>query len=164
MEESSTLLSNTGTVEQHQECTVDPIPSNNPITPDISSSLMLSSRLSTLKTFSVGILTVSDRAASNAYKNGDLSGPAVEQSLKAIVQTLNENNSQNLSFKINQRAIVPDDPVKIIDTLTSWSDGDDFLSPFIQPCDVILSSKFTSLEFLAAYFLMSLTLTSNMMM
>lgn len=60
---------------------------------------------------SFGVLTVSDRASQGAYKTGDLSGPAVVETLRS----LNSNISRIES------AIVPDDKTLIQDQLQSWA-------------------------------------------
>ncbi len=73
----------------------------------------------------IGILTVSDRAAAGEYETGDLSGPAVEQSLALNIGKLNTRRSQNdeTTAMINfiAKAIVPDDVDEIKKRLRSWT-------------------------------------------
>ena len=54
--------------------------------------------------FTLGILTVSDRAAANEYETGDLSGPAVEEAVVSTLKTLGDD----VSCTIVKKAIVPD--------------------------------------------------------
>ena len=71
----------------------------------------------------VGILTVSDRAAANQYESGDLSGPAVEQSIMQIVSSLNEEKTADrdlVACTVTEKTIVPDDSNIITQTLLSW--------------------------------------------
>lgn len=76
----------------------------------------------------IGILTVSDRAAAGEYETGDLSGPAVEQSLSSNMGKLNSRRSQSdeTTAMINfvAKAIVPDDVEDIKRHLLSWSGQD----------------------------------------
>lgn len=72
-------------------------------------------------TLNVGILTVSDRASSNLYETGDLSGPAVQSSLLTELKSYNESYSSNHICNILQRFIVPDEISSISQTLTQWS-------------------------------------------
>jgi gephyrin len=91
----------------------------------------------------VGILTVSDRAATNSYIHGDLSGPAVERSIQAVFDTLNECNQQRLSYNIHHKDIVPDDEDQIVDKLIAWSDYDhpsQSSSTLSIKCDIILTT------------------------
>jgi len=73
----------------------------------------------------VGILTVSDRAAAGEYETGDLSGPAVEQSLATNLENLNSRRVQSdeTTAMINfvAKSIVPDDIEEIKHQLLSWS-------------------------------------------
>jgi len=70
----------------------------------------------------VGILTVSDRASKNEYTTGDLSGPAVEQSVKYNVDVLNGIGSAvAISCVVAEKSIVPDDVDEIGEVLKRWS-------------------------------------------
>lgn len=70
-------------------------------------------------TFTLGILTVSDRAAKNEYDTGDLSGPAVEDSVVSTVKALGEGK---VSCTISKRAIVPDNVYAIQNAIIDWCD------------------------------------------
>ena len=72
--------------------------------------------------FSLGILTVSDRASSGTYETGDLSGPAVSQAVDDTLKTL-----KGSGFGTSQvvTAIVPDDINAIQEKLKQWSDQED---------------------------------------
>ena len=76
----------------------------------------------------IGILTVSDRAAAGDYDTGDLSGPAVEQSLSSNMGKLNSRRAQldETTAMINfiAKAIVPDEAEEIKRTLLNWSKND----------------------------------------
>lgn len=65
----------------------------------------------------VGILTVSDRASKNQYKTGDLSGPAVAEAVRRVV----DDNSQ-LRVETST-AIVPDEAEAIQSQIRAWCDG-----------------------------------------
>lgn len=70
----------------------------------------------------IGVLTVSDRAFANAYETGDLSGPAVESVLVAIIEQMNLSfRDQNISISHIEKAIVPDEIPCITDILMRWS-------------------------------------------
>lgn len=73
----------------------------------------------------IGILTVSDRAAAGEYETGDLSGPAVEQSLASNMGKLNSRRAQldESTSMINfiAKAIVPDESEEIKRNLLNWS-------------------------------------------
>ena len=82
--------------------------------------------------FSLGVLTVSDRAFSGNYDTGDLSGPAVIETIQSILNNYNSNNdndntpgttspSTTLKMKIIETAIVQDEIKMIQDKLISWS-------------------------------------------
>ena len=83
--------------------------------------------------FSLGVLTVSDRAFSGNYDTGDLSGPAVIETIQSILNNYNNNNntpgttspSTTLKMKIIETAIVQDEIKLIQDKLISWSSSDD---------------------------------------
>lgn len=78
--------------------------------------------------FSLGVLTVSDRAFSGGYITGDLSGPAVVEAIESILkQSSNNNNNNNNNNNVVmmeriETAIVPDDMDAIQKTLIGWSD------------------------------------------
>lgn len=76
--------------------------------------------------FRVGILTISDRASSGEYATGDLSGPAVAESVSATVKSMIQMkaNDGTLEYKLVQSAIVPDDNDAIQGKLKEWSSGD----------------------------------------
>jgi gephyrin len=59
-------------------------------------------------TFSAAVLTVSDRASNGEYESGDLSGPAVQQSVKETVDSLSTSQTP-VNYTITSVAIVPDD-------------------------------------------------------
>ena len=70
----------------------------------------------------IGILTVSDRAAANAYESGDLSGPAVESTIRGIIDSLNVSFAdQVLTVNSFEKGIVPDEEDQIKDKLLHWS-------------------------------------------
>jgi gephyrin len=69
-------------------------------------------------TFSLGILTVSDRAAADQYETGDLSGPAVEDSVSSTLEAIGGTVSCNIVHK----AVVADDVQEIQTTLKDWGD------------------------------------------
>lgn len=70
----------------------------------------------------IAILTVSDRAASNSYKTGDLSGPAAEQAIVKIVNYLNTVFSeQKISVTNVEKDIVADEISDIKQKLLRWS-------------------------------------------
>lgn len=70
----------------------------------------------------IGVLTISDRSFTKQYETGDLSGPAVERTLKSTIERLNSLASNSLiSHDIVQRSIVPDELPVIAKTLQSWS-------------------------------------------
>ena len=77
--------------------------------------------------FSVGILTVSDRASTGDYKTGDLSGPAVAESVATSVKNMVHGRREGggtVEYKLVQSAIVPDDIQAIQGKLKEWSSGD----------------------------------------
>lgn len=70
----------------------------------------------------VGILTVSDRAANNAYESGDLSGPAVESTLKTQIERLNTSfPDRSVAISHVEKHIVADEFDDIKETLLRWS-------------------------------------------
>jgi len=73
----------------------------------------------------LGILTVSDRASANKYETGDLSGPAVERTVEALVSEINASFGVNVAFRVSHRAVVPDDIVQISLKLKSWAESHD---------------------------------------
>ena len=79
-----------------------------------------------LTSFTLGILTVSDRASKGQYETGDLSGPAVRDAVLDVIG--NASNTTKLSplmldpnTNIHMK-IVPDDINAIQDQLKDWSD------------------------------------------
>ena len=68
--------------------------------------------------FSLGILTVSDRASSGEYKTGDLSGPAVKDAVSKIVEAMGES----VTITKTEMAIVPDEIEAIEAKLKVWAD------------------------------------------
>jgi molybdopterin biosynthesis enzyme MoaB len=78
--------------------------------------------------FSLGVLTVSDRAFNGNYDTGDLSGPAVIETIQSILNNYNNNNTTGTSpttttikMKRIETAIVQDEIKMIQDTLINWS-------------------------------------------
>ena len=76
----------------------------------------------------VGILTVSDRAYKNTYETGDLSGPAVENTIIGLVNQMNsssfqetEDQQKTIVIQHIESAIVPDDVESIKEVLLRWS-------------------------------------------
>lgn len=70
----------------------------------------------------IAILTVSDRAAANAYSTGDLSGPAVNEAVTRQIQTINSNYGDNkITLSHVEKAIVPDEFDEIKRVLLEWS-------------------------------------------
>jgi molybdopterin adenylyltransferase len=71
--------------------------------------------------FTVGILTISDRAASGAYESGDLTGPAVAEAVDTVLKELKKQHANNtLDYQIVYRDIVPDDIQTIQAKLKEW--------------------------------------------
>ncbi len=71
---------------------------------------------------SIGILTVSDRAAANAYESGDLSGPMVESTLRGMIVSFNASfKDQELIVNNIVKDIVPDEKDQIEEMLLRWS-------------------------------------------
>jgi molybdopterin adenylyltransferase len=72
-------------------------------------------------TFTLAILTISDRAASGAYETGDLTGPAVAEAVATVVKELKEQNANStLSYQIVHQDIVPDAIPDIQNKLKDW--------------------------------------------
>mmetsp|Transcript_14949 Transcript_14949/g.27049 ORF Transcript_14949/g.27049 Transcript_14949/m.27049 type:complete len:529 (-) Transcript_14949:51-1637(-) len=70
----------------------------------------------------VGILTVSDRAAANAYESGDLSGPAVESTIASLIDQMNTSfKDQNIAVAHVEKKIVADEILDIKEVLLHWS-------------------------------------------
>jgi gephyrin len=86
----------------------------------------------------IGILTVSNRAASGEYQTGDLSGPAVEQALAEVIGKYNSNEAQKtlLSCNFTKKGIVPDDMGEIGKMLSLWSGKTNGTSV----CDIIFTT------------------------
>ena len=70
--------------------------------------------------FSLGILTVSDRASSGEYETGDLSGPAVKE---AVAKEVAGYGDTVVSQTKIETAIVPDDMEAIQSQLKDWADN-----------------------------------------
>jgi molybdopterin adenylyltransferase len=88
----------------------------------------------------VGILTVSDRASKGEYENGDLSGPAVENSLIDNLKKLNlmrgELDDKKVMLSSVVKSIVGDEIDEIKEQLLQWSGRDGYPST----CDVIFTT------------------------
>lgn len=70
----------------------------------------------------IGVLTVSDRAASNAYETGDLSGPAVEGAVVAQIDHINSSlKDLNITVSHLVKRIVADELLDIKEVLLLWS-------------------------------------------
>ncbi|KAL7530380.1 hypothetical protein ACHAXR_005993, partial [Thalassiosira sp. AJA248-18] len=70
----------------------------------------------------IGILTVSDRAASNSYVSGDLSGPAVESTVTTQIDQLNTSfKDQKVTVAHFEKQIVADEINAIKEVLLCWS-------------------------------------------
>ena len=82
--------------------------------------------------FSLGILTISDRAAANQYETGDLSGPAVEDSVRSTLQAIGSDGT-TVSCIPHKKAIVADNMEQIQRILREWTDDD-------YCCDLILTT------------------------
>lgn len=68
--------------------------------------------------FSLAILTVSDRAASGQYETGDLSGPAVKEAVEEAVSSY----GGLVTLQSTDAAIVSDDAEAIQQKLKEWAD------------------------------------------
>lgn len=125
---SSSLLSNVCCQDVESDSTKIQSSSNNPKPPSKSRQLPpFQVPVPPTVSFSLGVLTVSDRAFSGDYKTGDLSGPAVQDAVKAAVEgyNINSNNNNDTStvvIKQSEIAIVPDDSEAIQSKLKEWSD------------------------------------------
>ncbi|KAL7549495.1 hypothetical protein ACHAWF_012759 [Thalassiosira exigua] len=95
----------------------------------------------------VGILTVSDRAASDSYETGNLSGPVVETTLATLVEGANEsleNRGKVFLARVEGRVVpVPDEMADIGEALQRWSgegsSSDE--SPQVTACnDLVLTT------------------------
>jgi len=83
----------------------------------------------------IGILTVSDRAAAGQYETGDLSGPAVEQSVDSLVAGMSGGGGGgSISHTVIHRDIVPDDAGVIATKLKEWAARGD------SSCDLIFTT------------------------
>lgn len=70
----------------------------------------------------IGILTVSDRASRNEYETGDLSGPAVENTVSSLINQMNSSyKDQRITITHVEKHIVPDDALAIKEVLMNWS-------------------------------------------
>ena len=77
--------------------------------------------------FSLGILTVSDRAAAGEYPQGDLSGPMVKDVVASLSGSTNKTQIQNI-----ETSIVPDEIDAIQKLLVQWSTQ--------QPLDLVITT------------------------
>jgi molybdopterin adenylyltransferase len=88
----------------------------------------------------VGILTVSDRAVKGEYEHGDLSGPAVEQSLVYNVRQANlmrsELDDTRVMISSVVKSIVGDEIEEITEQLLQWSGKNGYPAS----CDVIFTT------------------------
>lgn len=88
----------------------------------------------------VGILTVSDRAAANAYVSGDLSGPAVEGTMNSLIDRMNASfKDQHIALTHVEKKIVADEISDIKDVLLQWS-GKSTKSKGVDSCDLIFTT------------------------
>jgi gephyrin len=70
----------------------------------------------------VAILTVSDRAAANAYPTGDLSGPSVHSTILSQIERINsEFGDDKVSLDSLEKRIVPDELDEIKTILLTWA-------------------------------------------
>lgn len=69
--------------------------------------------------FSLGVLTVSDRASTGEYETGDLSGPSVKEAVMSAVKSYGEP----VKISKSEIAVVPDEPEAIQGKLTEWCDS-----------------------------------------
>lgn len=72
--------------------------------------------------FTLAVLTVSDRASANLYESGDLSGPAVIQSVESIIEKLSTKESP-VAFKVVAKSTVPDEVERIQEQLKAWCEN-----------------------------------------
>lgn len=70
--------------------------------------------------FKLSILTISDRASSGQYETGDLSGPAVAQSVASVAKGMGDI----IEYELMKTEIVPDNVEEIQLKLKEWSSGD----------------------------------------
>ena len=88
----------------------------------------------------IGILTVSDRAYANAYETGDLSGPAVEGTVIALIERMNSSFlDQHTSIGHVEKTIVPDEIPCITDVLMRWS-GKTTTNLSKEPYDLVFTT------------------------
>lgn len=90
----------------------------------------------------VGMVTVSDRAAANAYEKGDLSGPAIESTLASLVAQMNASyDYQKIIIAHIEKKIVADEIPDIKEILLQWSGKktDAGISPH-KPYDLIFTT------------------------
>jgi len=87
--------------------------------------------------FSLGVLTVSDRASSGDYTTGDLSGPAVTEVVASILKSSANTNTQTDRI---ETAIVPDEIDAIQKSLIDWSSTSMSTSTPEQALDLIITT------------------------
>jgi len=92
-------------------------PTSSNSTQNTSSNTFVPPALPTVS-FSLAILTVSDRAFSGDYQTGDLSGPAVTETVESI---LGNNNAGAAKLESIETAVVPDEMEAIQQKLIDWS-------------------------------------------
>jgi molybdopterin biosynthesis enzyme MoaB len=89
----------------------------------------------------LGILTVSDRAAANAYESGDLSGPIVESTIRGLIDSFNASfKDQNLIVNNLVKQIVPDEKAQIEEMLLRWSGKTSRQDDSSSVCDLIFTT------------------------
>ena len=102
---------------------IDNIPLPEPVRPQpMTSSFQKPRPPKGDRELNIAILTISDRAASNSYKTGDLGGPAVEKAVLAQIDQLNASFSdQKINVTNFEKQIVPDEISAIKEVLLRWS-------------------------------------------
>lgn len=115
---------------------IDNTQSENPAEQRVSSKTQTTTAFDTFVppalpsiSFSLGVLTISDRAFSGDYPTGDLSGPTVREVVQSIL-----DGSSTTTDRV-ETTIVPDDIDVIQTTLINWSS-----SQSQPPLDLILTT------------------------
>ncbi len=89
----------------------------------------------------IGILTVSDRAAANAYESGDLSGPMVESTIRGLIDSFNASfKDQDLILNNLVKEIVPDEKYQIEEMLLRWSGKTSRQEDSCNVCNLIFTT------------------------